>query len=45
MLEDNKERIVEALYKDLHKHKLEALSVDVCGIQTASVYTLKRLKS
>ncbi|KAH7230021.1 putative aldehyde dehydrogenase [Fusarium solani] len=45
MLEDNKERIVEALYKDLHKHKLEALSVDVCGIQTASVYTLKHLKS
>ncbi|KAL6362249.1 hypothetical protein LRP88_04327 [Fusarium phalaenopsidis] len=45
MLEDNKERIVDALYKDLHKHKLEALSVDVCGIQTASVYTLKHLKS
>ncbi|KAI5463058.1 putative aldehyde dehydrogenase [Mariannaea sp. PMI_226] len=45
MLEDNKDRIVEALYQDLHKHKLEALSIDVSGIQTACLYTLKHLKS
>ncbi|KAM5357610.1 hypothetical protein ACJZ2D_016089 [Fusarium nematophilum] len=45
MLEDNKERIVEALYKDLHKHRLESITVDVCGIQTACLYTLKNLPS
>lgn len=45
MLEDNKERIVEALHQDLHKHKLEALSVDVCGIQTACLQALNNLRS
>lgn len=45
MLEDNKARIVEALHDDLHKHKLESLSVDVCGIQTAYLYTFKNLKA
>lgn len=44
MIEDNKERIAEALYKDMNKHKQDSLSVDAGGIQTACLEALKHLK-
>ncbi|OAA74020.1 Aldehyde dehydrogenase NAD(P)-dependent [Cordyceps fumosorosea ARSEF 2679] len=45
MLEDNKERIVDALKTDLHKHRQEALPIDVVGVQSAILEALKHIKS
>ncbi|KAM3556576.1 hypothetical protein ARSEF4850_005464 [Beauveria asiatica] len=45
MFEDNKERIVEALNKDLNKHRQEALPIDVAGIQAAILEALKHIKA
>lgn len=44
MFEDNKEAIVEALSKDLNKHRQEALPVDVVGIQAATLEALDNIK-
>ncbi|OAQ99520.1 hypothetical protein LLEC1_05927, partial [Akanthomyces lecanii] len=45
MFEDNKERIVDALKKDLNKHRQEALPIDVVGIQSAILEALKHIKA
>ncbi len=45
MFEDNKERIVDALKKDLNKHRQEALPIDVVGIQGAILEALKHIKA
>ncbi|GAB0135621.1 hypothetical protein EsDP_00003952 [Epichloe bromicola] len=44
MLEDNRERIVQALSADLNKHRQEALPVDVAGIQNACLEALANIK-
>ncbi|KAF7556473.1 hypothetical protein G7Z17_g1394 [Cylindrodendrum hubeiense] len=44
MIEDNKDRIEQVLYHDMHKHKQEALSVDAAGIQGACLEALQHLK-
>lgn len=43
MIEDNKDRIVEALHRDMHKHRQEAAPVEVSGIQTSCLYALRNL--
>ncbi|KAE8371593.1 Aldehyde/histidinol dehydrogenase [Aspergillus bertholletiae] len=43
MVEDNKERIHEALHKDLNKHRQETLPFEVAGCQEGLLNTLKHL--
>ncbi|KAH7126018.1 putative aldehyde dehydrogenase [Dactylonectria macrodidyma] len=45
MMEDNKERIADALHRDMNKHRQEALSVDAAGVQTACLEALKHIKT
>ncbi|KAG6038669.1 hypothetical protein E4U41_003904 [Claviceps citrina] len=44
MLEDNRERIIQALKADLNKHRQEALPVDVAGVQNACLEALASIK-
>ncbi|KAG5999126.1 hypothetical protein E4U54_002049 [Claviceps lovelessii] len=44
MLEDNRERIAQAVHADLNKHPQEALPVDVVGIQNACLEALNSIK-
>ncbi|GAB1190951.1 hypothetical protein APSETT444_000119 [Aspergillus pseudonomiae] len=43
MVEDNKERMQEALYKDLNKHPQETLPFEVAGCQADILNTLEHL--
>ncbi|KAG5928029.1 hypothetical protein E4U42_001411 [Claviceps africana] len=45
MLEDNRERILQAVHADLNKHRQEALPVDVVGIQNACLEALDNIKA
>ncbi|CEJ94923.1 Putative Aldehyde dehydrogenase [[Torrubiella] hemipterigena] len=44
LLQDNKERIADALKQDLNKHRQESVLVDVVGIQAACLEALANLK-
>lgn len=43
MLEDNKDKIHDALYKDLGKHRHESLSADYAAIQSDVMHTINNL--
>ena len=43
MIEDNKDRICEALHQDLHKHRYEAVSADICTLQNDISHTYQNL--
>ncbi|KAG6057275.1 hypothetical protein E4U32_005263 [Claviceps aff. humidiphila group G2b] len=45
MVQDNRERIVQAVHADLNKHQQESLPVDVVGVQNACLEALHRLKA
>ncbi|KAL6229376.1 hypothetical protein BDW75DRAFT_245791 [Aspergillus navahoensis] len=43
MVEDNKDAICMALYKDLHKHRFESVMTDCAAIQNDIIHTLSML--
>ncbi|KAJ5638197.1 Aldehyde dehydrogenase NAD(P)-dependent [Penicillium lividum] len=43
MIEENKERIAEALHTDLHRHRQESIFSDCSGVQNDILHTLKDL--